>query len=61
MILKRDVLSGTNIYLVKSEIRFGVTMVGTISPEISFEETYGFFDADMTYSGTLMLNGKASV
>lgn len=60
MILKRDVLSGTNI-LVKSEIRFGVTMVGTISPEINFEETYGFFDADMTYSGTLMLNGKASV
>ncbi|UKZ85264.1 uncharacterized protein TrAFT101_001132 [Trichoderma asperellum] len=46
---------------VKSEIRFGVTMVGTISPEINFEETYGFFDADMTYSGTLMLNGKASV
>lgn len=36
-------------------------MVGTISPEINFEETYGFFDVDMTYSGTLMLNGKASV
>lgn len=36
-------------------------MVGTISPEINFEETYGYFDADMTYSGTLVLNGKASV
>ncbi|KAM0465725.1 hypothetical protein ACHAPV_001782 [Trichoderma viride] len=46
---------------VNSEIRFGVTMVGTISPEINFEETYGYFDADMAYSGTLMLNGKASV
>ncbi|KAL7921208.1 glycoside hydrolase family 18 protein [Trichoderma austrokoningii] len=46
---------------VKSNIRFGVTMVGTISPEINFEETYRFFDADMTYWGTLMLNGKASV
>lgn len=46
---------------VQSKIRWGVTMVGTISPEISFEEAYGFFDADMTLIGTIMLDGKASV
>ncbi|THV55841.1 hypothetical protein BGAL_0003g00830 [Botrytis galanthina] len=46
---------------VASKLRWGVTMVGTISPEISFEETYGFFDVDMDLSGTIMLDGKASI
>ncbi|UKZ47181.1 hypothetical protein TrVGV298_001395 [Trichoderma virens] len=46
---------------VKNGIRFGVTMVGTIAPEISFEEAYGFFDVDMNLTGRLMINGQASI
>ncbi|KAF7884611.1 uncharacterized protein EAF02_004947 [Botrytis sinoallii] len=46
---------------VASKLRWGVTMVGTISPEISFEETYGFFDVDMDMAGTIILDGKASI
>lgn len=36
-------------------------MVGTISPEINFEEAYGYFDVDMSMVGTIMLDGKASI
>ncbi|KAJ8060927.1 hypothetical protein OCU04_010007 [Sclerotinia nivalis] len=46
---------------VQSALRWRVTMVWTISPEISFEEAYGFFDVDMTMVGTIMLDGKASI
>jgi hypothetical protein len=50
-------LSGT----VTSDIRFGVTMVGTISPTLNLEEAYGFFDADMTMVAALTLNGQGSI
>ncbi|KAL7937884.1 glycoside hydrolase family 18 protein [Trichoderma chlorosporum] len=46
---------------VKNAFRFGVTLVGTIAPEINFEEAYGFFDVNMNLTGKLMLNGQASV
>ncbi|KAI0132937.1 glycoside hydrolase family 18 protein [Xylariales sp. AK1849] len=44
-----------------SALRWGVTMVGTISPTLNFEEAYGFFDADMTLTAALMMNGQASI
>ncbi len=47
-------LSGT----FSSAIRWGFTMVGTISPSLSFQEAYGFFDSDMDLSGEFMFDGS---
>ncbi|KAJ0131917.1 hypothetical protein CTA2_2757, partial [Colletotrichum tanaceti] len=46
---------------VSSALRWGFTMVGTISPSLKFEEAYGFFDVDMDLSGTLSFDGRGEL
>ncbi|GJC92737.1 mutanase [Colletotrichum higginsianum] len=46
---------------VTSALRWGFTMVGTISPSLKFEEAYGFFDVDMSLAGTLSFDGRGEL
>ncbi|GAB1217038.1 hypothetical protein ATERTT37_006259 [Aspergillus terreus] len=48
---------GLKGYMV-SGLRFGYTMVGTISPELRLEEAYGFFDSSPLMKATLSFDGK---
>lgn len=43
---------------VKSSIKWGVTLVGTIAPSLHLEEAYSYFDSNPKLSGTLTFNGK---
>jgi hypothetical protein len=36
-------------------------MVGTISPSLSFQEAYGYFDSDINMFGTLFVTGSGSL
>ena len=42
-------------------MKWGFTLVGTISPVLSLEEAYGYFDSDLFMSGTLDFDGKGKV
>ena len=46
---------------VKSSIKWGVTLVGTISPSLNLEEAYSYFDSNPKMTGTLSFNGKGTV
>lgn len=46
---------------MRSSIRWGVTLVGTISPSLNVEEAYGFFDTDVDLAGRLLVNGYADL
>lgn len=43
---------------LKSTIKWGVTMVGTIAPELKLEEAYSYFDSNPKFAGTLSFNGR---
>lgn len=43
---------------VRSSIKWGVTMVGTIAPELHLEEAYSYFDSNPKFASTLAFNGK---
>ncbi|MCJ1282906.1 hypothetical protein MMC26_002232 [Xylographa opegraphella] len=43
---------------VRSTIKWGVTMVGTIAPALKLEEAYSYFDSNPKLAGTLSFNGK---
>lgn len=43
---------------VRSSIKWGVTMVGTIAPELHLEEAYSYFNSNPKLAGTLAFNGK---
>ncbi|KAF4833579.1 Chitotriosidase-1 [Colletotrichum siamense] len=43
---------------MSNKMRFGFTLVGTISPTLSVEEAYGYFDSDLLMSATLSFDGK---
>ena len=43
---------------VRSAIKWGVTMVGTIAPALKLEEAYSYFDSNPKLAGTLSFNGK---
>ncbi|KAF2717776.1 hypothetical protein K431DRAFT_297554 [Polychaeton citri CBS 116435] len=45
---------------MRSVMRFGVTLVGTIQP-YNMEEAYGFFDSDLYMSGQLDFDGKGTI
>lgn len=42
-------------------LRWGYTMVGTISPTLNLEEAHGFFDASVTSYGRLWVDGEGSL
>lgn len=42
-------------------MRWGYTMVGTISPSLSFEEAHGFFDASVASQGQLFVDGSGAL
>ncbi|KAJ5109929.1 hypothetical protein N7532_002574 [Penicillium argentinense] len=42
-------------------LRFGSSMVGTISPELSLKEAYTFFDSSMRMEGTLDVDAKGTL
>lgn len=42
-------------------LRWGYTMVGTISPELNLEEAHGFFDAALTSQGQLFVDGSGTL
>ncbi|KAJ0322115.1 hypothetical protein Brms1b_002330 [Colletotrichum noveboracense] len=43
---------------MSNKMRFGFTLVGTISPTLSVEEAYGYFDSDLLMSATLSFDSK---
>ncbi len=43
---------------VRSSIKWGVTMVGTIAPSLKLEEAYSYIDSNPKLAGTLSFNGK---
>ncbi|KAK3687975.1 mutanase [Podospora appendiculata] len=43
---------------VSSDLRWGYTMVGTISPSLNIEEAHGFFDARISSEGNLRVDGS---
>ena len=46
---------------LRSSIKFGVTMVGTISPDLKLEEAYSYFDSNPKFAGSLAFNGKGTL
>ena len=46
---------------VRSSVKWGVTMVGTIAPDLNLEEAYSYFDANPKLSGTVSFNGKGTL
>ncbi|KAI5203118.1 glycoside hydrolase, partial [Aureobasidium subglaciale] len=46
---------------ISSSIKWGVTLVGTISPSFQLEEAYSYFDSNPQLSGTLSFNGKGKI
>lgn len=46
---------------VKTSIKWGVTMVGTIAPNLKLEEAYSYFDSNPKLAGTLSFNGKGTL
>ena len=43
---------------VRSSIKWGVTMVGTIAPDLKLEEAYSYFDSNPKLAGTFSFDGK---
>jgi hypothetical protein len=41
-----------------TQLRWGYTMVGTISPTLHLEEAHGFYDAQITSEGLLWVDGS---
>jgi len=39
-------------------LKWGVTLVGTLSPSLALEEAYSYFDSDLTFDGTLDFDGR---
>uniref|UniRef100_A0A0P0BUL1 chitinase n=1 Tax=Hypocrella siamensis TaxID=696354 RepID=A0A0P0BUL1_9HYPO len=50
-------LAGT----AQSSIRWGFSMVGTISPTLDFSEAYGFFDSKLLLDASLLVDGRGSL
>lgn len=46
---------------MSNTMRFGFTLVGTISPALSVEEAYGYFDSDLLMSATLSFDGRGTL
>lgn len=46
---------------VRSSLSFGVTMVGTIAPDLKLEEAYSYFDSNPKFAGSLAFNGKGTL
>lgn len=46
---------------LQASLRWGVTMVGTISPSLNVEEAYGFFDTDPWIGATASFDGNARI
>lgn len=46
---------------IRDSLRWGFTMVGTISPKLKFEEAYGYFDSEMDLEGHLDVTGQGTV
>ncbi|KAM7210667.1 Mutanase [Rhypophila decipiens] len=46
---------------LQASLRWGVTVVGTISPSLNVEEAYGFFDTDAWMGATASFDGNARI
>ena len=46
---------------VRSAVKWGVTMVGTIAPDLNLEEAYSYFDSNPKLSGTVSFNGRGTL
>lgn len=46
---------------VSNSLRWGFTMVGTISPVLAFEEAYGYFDSELDLEAKLEVAGQGMV
>ena len=42
-------------------MKWGVTMVGTIAPDLNLEEAYSYFDSNPKLSGTVSFNGRGTL
>lgn len=50
-----------SVYLdgwIISQLRWGYTVVGTISPTLNLEEAHGFYDAEITSQGQIWVDGS---
>lgn len=46
---------------ISDAIRWGFTMVGKITPTLSLDEAYGYFDSDLDLEATLEVVGQGSI
>lgn len=53
-----------SVYLngwITTDLRWGYTMVGTISPSLNLQEAHGFYDAQISSEGTLWVDGSGTL